>query len=204
MKLKQLWGRCKHLTLGARRVVVAGVACLFVLGVTDSVWLFGFALVVSMVVLSMRPSPAQLAEWEPTPEQLAAIDADRAEEDEAAYLQSGEGDLLYEQTLHALLDLVGKHVTVLVGSGGATWRAKAILVGELGPAHNQATDSSYELLMFTVGTTGAGALRSGFYVDRERFARGHARVRRGEDDGLELFSTDGSVVWIFEAARVDA
>lgn len=191
------WGSYRALKPTIRRgLLVAFLALLlFALSGGDGAVLV-VALTIGLCVVALTYRREMDTSWMPSDDELAGADALRREDDADEFEACGSGQVEYEAVLQALLALVGRKVTVLIGTGVGDWRSKAMLSGTLGTARDVADELAYELLMFEVGERG-----NGFFIDRERFVRGEATARRG-DEGLEITTRDGNVLWIAEDAAV--
>lgn len=188
------WTALRTASERARRVVLAVlvVGVVFALAGGSIIGLLAVA-AVAVVVAARRPRTDGM----PSDEQLERADAFGAREDRDEYIASGDGDDAYEEVLRDLLGLVGRRVTVIVGTGGvdAAWRATAMLEGLLQTATAVDHEVDREVLSFAVGDSAA------FYLDRDQFLRGpgmHHR-RRLPDAGLEIATADMTLV-IFQAA----
>ena len=187
-----LWARFRGLKPTIRRSVLATFAVLLLFAVAGGSppVLYAAALIAAcLVFVAHRHAPDD--SWMPRTQELDAIDAQRELDDDAEYTASGRGHQAYEFVLRALLGLVGRDVTVIIGTGVID-RPKAMLSGVLGAGQDVARDGSYELLFFEVGATG-----NGFYVDRDQFLTGRSHADHSDDEGLALWDRDG-VILIYE------
>jgi hypothetical protein len=183
-----------------RRLAIILMLALAVFGAATSAGaLVVIGLTFAVGLLGTRPIPT--GDGLPTDEELAASDAARAVEEIEEYEASGAGHREYEKALARLAGLVHKHVTVL--HGGTTdgdWRPVIRLQGTLERGDDVSDDPTYELIQFTVGTSG-----SSFFLDERLFARGESISRRGSDrDEIMLVLNDGVMLLVFQTTPANA
>lgn len=184
-----LWGlyRRAHATVQraiAATILVAGLA---VAGLPVAPFA---AIAVVLIVVTHRKITEP---WSPpAQDQLDRIDAARAIEDADEHAESGAGEEAWDQALSMMFALLGKHISVTFGAGGAAWRPFVMATGVLQGGEPDWEDSAatpYEVLVFDIGD------RVAFHLDREQITALGAQVVRNAT-GFTITGADGTVIQV--------
>ncbi len=177
-----------------RHAIVAFVAVLVVYAATGLP--FPGLLLVAGVLVALAYRPPRKDPL-PTDEELAELDAKRDQAEQNEHIASGRGTEMYERALSMLQSLLGQHVSVYGGGGGAAWRpllgVSGILIGGSPDADPDGPVSlEGERLVFSIGNVGT------FLLDRAQLEAPGASVHYDEESGLELVHADGQVLRILQ------